>query len=63
MRVHLAQHAKEILGQSGLVIITERVDDVVLLIGQMGKMGLPEVLDRHIPRHWTQRGSVGGGQR
>ena len=37
-------------------MITERVDDVALLIGQMVKMGLPEVLDRHIPRHWTQRG-------
>jgi len=56
MRVQLAQQAKEILGQSDLVIITERVDDVALLIGQMVKMGLPEVLDRHIPHHWTQRG-------
>jgi transposase len=56
MRVQLAQQAKAILGQSDLVIITERVDDVALLIGQMVKMGLPEVLDRHIPRHWTQRG-------
>src|SRR5437660_12436632 len=56
MRVQLAQQAKEILGQSDLVIITERVDDVALLIGQMVKMGLPEGLDRHIPRHWTQRG-------
>jgi transposase len=56
MRVQLAQQAKEILGQSDLVMITERVDDVALLIGQMIKMGLPEVLDRHIPRHWTQRG-------
>jgi transposase len=56
MRVQLAQQVKEILGQSDLVIITERVDDVALLIGQMVKMGLPEVLDRHIPRHWTQRG-------
>jgi transposase len=56
MRVQLAQQAKEILGQSDLVIITERVDDVALLIGQMVKMGLPEVLDRHIPGHWTQRG-------
>jgi transposase len=56
MRVQLAQQAREILGQSDLVIITERVDDVALLIGQMVKMGLPEVLDRHIPRHWTQRG-------
>jgi len=37
-------------------MITERVDDVALFIGQMVKMSLPEVLDRHIPRHWTQRG-------
>jgi transposase len=56
MRVQLAQQARELLGQSDLVIITERVDDVALLIGQMVKMGLPEILDRHIPRHWTQRG-------
>jgi len=56
MRVQLAQQAQEIFGQSDLVMITERVDDVALLIGQMVKMGLPEVLDRHIPRHWTQRG-------
>ena len=56
MRVHLAQQAKHILGQSDLVMITERVDDVALLIGQMVTMGFPEVLDRHIPRHWTQRG-------
>jgi transposase len=56
MRVQLAQQAQAILGQSDLVIITERVDDVALLIGQMVKMGLPEVLDRHIPRHWRQRG-------
>src|SRR5712692_10073156 len=56
MRMQLSQQAAEFLGQSELVIITERVDDVALLIGQMVKMGLPEVLDRHIPRHWTQRG-------
>src|SRR5438105_9967203 len=56
MKVQLAQRAQEILGQSDLVIITERVDDVALLIGQMVKMGLPEVLDRHLPRHWKQRG-------
>jgi transposase len=55
MRVQLAEQAQAILGQSDLVIITERVDDVALLIGQMVKMGLPEVLDRHIPRHWRQR--------
>jgi hypothetical protein len=38
------------MGQSELVVITERVDDVALLIAQMIKMGLPEVLDRHLPR-------------
>lgn len=56
MRIQLSGQAKEILGKSELVVITERVDDVALLIGQMVKMGLPEVLDRHIPRHWKQRG-------
>src|SRR6266566_4911738 len=56
MRVQLAQQAQEILGKSDLVIITERVDDVALLIGQMVQMGVVEVLDRHIPRHWKQRG-------
>ena len=54
--MQLSQQAKEVLGKSELVIITERVDDVALLIGQMVTMGLPEVLDRHIPRHWKQRG-------
>jgi transposase len=61
MRVQLAQQAQEILGQSDLVIITERGDDVALLIGQMVKMGLPAVLDRPIPHHWTQRGRSWGG--
>ena len=59
MRVQVAQQAQEILGTSDLVIITERVDDVALLIGQMVKTGLPEVLDRHIPHsRWvaTRRG-------
>src|SRR5713226_5021105 len=60
MRVQLAQQAQKILGQSDVVIITERVDDVALLIGQMVKMGVPEVLDRPIPRHWTQRGRSWG---
>ena len=56
MRMQLSPQAEERLGQSELVLITERVDDVALLIGQMITMGLPEVLDRHIPRHWKQRG-------
>src|SRR5712692_4219273 len=60
MKMQLSPQAQESLGKSDLVIITERVDDVALLIGQMVKMGLPEVLDRHIPRHWTQRGISGG---
>lgn len=56
MRIQLRGQAEELLGKSELVIITERVDDVALLIGQMVKMGLPEVLDRHIPHRWNQRG-------
>ena len=51
----LAQQVQEFVGPSDLVIITERVDDGALLIGPMVKMGLVEVLDRQIPRHWPQR--------
>ena len=60
MRVQLAQQAQALLGQSDLVLITERVDDVALLIGQMVTMGLVEVLARPLPRHWTQRGRSWG---
>ena len=60
MRMQLSQQAEELLGKSERVIITERVDDVALLIGQMSTMGVPEVLDRPIPRHWQQRGLSGG---
>jgi hypothetical protein len=56
MRMPLSHQAAELLGHRALVIITARVDDVALLIGQMIPMGLPEVLDRPIPRHGTQRG-------
>jgi transposase len=56
MSVPLAQQAQESLGQSDLVMLTERVDAVALRIGPRGTRGLPEVLDRHLPRHWTQRG-------
>jgi len=41
--MQLSQQAEELLGQRELVIITERVDDVALLIGQMITMGLPDV--------------------
>ncbi len=30
-------------------IRSERVDDIVLIIGVLVQMGLPEVLDNHIP--------------
>ena len=63
MRMQLSPQAAELLGKRELVIITERVDDVAFLIGQMVTMGLPEVLDRPIPRIGRNGGSVGVGQR
>ncbi len=36
--------------------VIEKVGDIGILIGQMIKMGLPEILDNHIPRHWKQQG-------
>jgi transposase len=56
MSMQLSQQAEELLGHSDLVIITERVDDVVLLLGQMSTMGVPDILDRPMPRHGKQRG-------
>ncbi len=50
MSVPLAQQVQERVGTSDLVIITERVDDVALLLGHMVKMGCVEGLDRPIPR-------------
>ena len=40
----------------GLTITTERIDDVVLLIELMKQIDLPNLLDRHLPRHWLQQG-------
>src|SRR2546426_6431472 len=37
-------------------IQTERIDDFVVLLALMQQMGLPGILDRHIPRHWLQEG-------
>jgi transposase len=56
MIVQLSEQVQQQLGQTELVVITERVDDVVLLLGQMMRMGLPEVLEHHLPRHWKQKG-------
>jgi len=39
-----------------LTLTTERIDDFVLLIQVMLRLNLPEILDRHIPRHWFQEG-------
>ncbi len=37
-------------------VITERIDDVVLLLHVMMGMELPELLNAHLPRHWKQVG-------
>ena len=42
--------------ETELTITTERVDDFVLLIRVMMRLGLPAILDRHIPHHWFQKG-------
>lgn len=42
--------------ETELTITTERMDDFVLLIKMMMRLGLPAILDRHIPRHWLQEG-------
>jgi len=39
-----------------LTIKTERVDDIPLLLAQMQRMGLVELLDRHFPRHGNRAG-------
>jgi transposase len=37
-------------------IITERVDDIPLLLAQMQRMGLPALLDAHFPTHGNWQG-------
>lgn len=44
------------MNTSDLTITTERIDDVVLLIALMKQIDLPNLLDRHLPRHWLQEG-------
>ena len=48
--------------QGELHMITERVDDIVLLIGQMIKMNLPGIIDQHIPRQGPQAHLIWGRQ-
>jgi hypothetical protein len=45
MVIAMSEQVQEQLGKTELVVITERVDDVALLLAQMMNMGLPEVLD------------------
>jgi len=37
-------------------IASERIDDVVLLLHLMMQIGLPALLNQHLPRHWKQEG-------
>src|SRR3990172_8626009 len=46
--------------ENELTITTERVDDFILLLEVMKQMGLPEILDRHLPRHWLEEGMSWG---
>ena len=55
MRAAFPEQLQNLLETDELVIIVDRSDDVALLIGKMMKMGLQEVLDKHIPSHWKQR--------
>lgn len=43
-----------------LTVRSEGIDDFVLLINVMKQMGLPEMLDRHLPRHWLEQGMSWG---
>ena len=42
--------------ENQLTVITERIDDVVLLLNVMMQIGLPELLNNHLERHWKQEG-------
>jgi transposase len=59
MIINLSAQAQQRLGTHELVIITERVDDIALLLAQMMQMGLPQILDQHLPKlpkRWQQEG-------
>ena len=56
MIITLSEPVQKQLGQTELVVITERIDDAILLLGQMMKMGLLEIVDDHLPQYWSQEG-------
>ena len=37
-------------------ITSERIDDIVLLLNVMKEIGLPEIINQHLPRHWKEKG-------
>src|SRR5215475_8228314 len=39
-----------------LTILTERVDDIPLLLAQMQRMGIARLLDEHFPTHGNREG-------
>ena len=39
-----------------LSILSERIDDIVLLLHMMIQMELPQLLNEQLPRHWKQEG-------
>ena len=41
-------------------IITERIDDVVLLLNVMKQIELPELINSYLPRHPNQQGRLLG---
>ena len=55
MIVEEGKKVQESLGKEETDITIEEVNDVVLLIGHMEKIGLRKILDKHIPVHWKQR--------
>ena len=42
--------------ENEFTLVSERIDDFVLLIKLMMRLGLPGILDQHLPRHWLQEG-------
>src|ERR1700694_1749755 len=42
--------------ENEFTVISERIDDFVLLIKLMMRLGLPGILDQHLPRHGLQEG-------
>jgi hypothetical protein len=63
MRMPRSPQAAALLGNSALVLLTERVDDGAFLLGQRGQRGVPEVVDRPLPRHGPPTGEPLGRDR